>query len=31
MRILVVEDEESLAESLVEVLEDEAYAVEGPW
>ena len=28
MRILVVEDEESLAEALVEVLEDESYAVD---
>jgi two-component system copper resistance phosphate regulon response regulator CusR len=28
MRILVVEDEESLAEALVEALEDEAYAVD---
>lgn len=28
MRILVVEDEESLTESVVEVLEDEAYAVD---
>ncbi len=28
MRILVVEDEESLAEALVEVLEDETYAVD---
>ena len=28
MRILVVEDEESLAEALVEVLEDQSYAVD---